>query len=91
MSGPIPLFESSVEKSSRLARSRRTPSDSWLVQSQPTAPGMMPLAVGGRVDVDLDESDGRVGQMGLGPVRVDEDAVAGVAGNGHGVLLVAGG
>jgi hypothetical protein len=41
------------------------------------------LLVGGRVDVDLDEADVRVVEMGLGPVGVDKD-VGGVAGNGHG-------
>ena len=40
VSGPMPDADSSAEKSSRLAMSRRMPSDSWLVQFQPTAPGM---------------------------------------------------
>ena len=83
MSGPMPDSESSFEKSSRQAMSRRIPSASWLVQFQPTAPGQVALLVGGRVDVDLDEADGRVVEVGLGPVGVDED-LGGVAGDGHG-------
>ncbi len=39
VSGPMPDSDSSLLKSSRLAMSRRMPSDSWLVQFQPTAPG----------------------------------------------------
>jgi hypothetical protein len=40
------------------------------------------LLVGGRVDVDLDEADVRVVEMGASPVGGDED-VGGVAGDGH--------
>ena len=40
VSGPIPHSDSSLLKSSRDAMSRRIPSASWLVQFQPTAPGM---------------------------------------------------
>jgi hypothetical protein len=47
------------------------------------------LVVGGGVDVDLDEADGRVVEVGPGPVGVDQD-VGGVSGNGHGTLLVSG-
>ena len=36
----LPEADRSAEKSSRLAMSRRIPSDSWLVQFQPTAPGI---------------------------------------------------
>ena len=41
------------------------------------------LLVGGGVDVDLDEADGRIVEVGFRPVGRDEDVVLGVAGNGH--------
>jgi hypothetical protein len=33
----------------------------------------MALVIGGRVDVDFDEADVLVEEMGLGPLRIDED------------------
>jgi hypothetical protein len=45
------------------------------------------LLVCRRVDVDLDEPNVRVLQVGLGPVGVDE-GVGCVAGNGHRVDLL---
>ena len=40
----------------------------------------MALLVGGRVDVDLDEADVRVVEVGLRPVAVDEGVLGGVVG-----------
>jgi hypothetical protein len=48
--------------------------------------GDVALLVARRVDVDFNEADGRVVEVALGPVGVDED-VGGVSGNGHVRLL----
>jgi hypothetical protein len=45
--------------------------------------GDVALVVGGGVDVDLDEADRRIVEVGSGPVGRDEDVVLCVAGNGH--------
>src|SRR5439155_6772607 len=43
----------------------------------------MALFEGGRVDVDLHETDRRIVEVSLRPVGIDEDVI-GIAGNGHG-------
>ena len=85
MSGPMPLELSELAELLSAGDVAADPVGELAGPVPADGAGKVALLVRGRVDVDLDEADVRIVEMGLGPFGVDED-VAGVSGNGHGDL-----
>ena len=73
VSAEMPELSSRSFHCSGVAMSRRMPSESWVSQFQPTAPGMCPESYEDGVDVHLDQANVVVVAVGGDPIGVDED------------------